>query len=97
MNMNLEQASGTTTAFYTLDSCNGEFAELIANAMEEYDNGNHDYWTKLIKENPSIKKRFNDQGIPQPSDRKSITWDNVMILFTGSIHVNEYGKPMSFG
>ena len=44
--MNLEQASGTTTAFYTLDSCNGEFAELIANAMEEYDNGNPDYWTK---------------------------------------------------
>ena len=95
--MNLEQASGTTTAFYTLDSCNGEFAELIANAMEEYDNGNHENWTRLIMENPSIEKRFNDQGISRPSDRNSIAWDNVMILFTGSIHVNEYGKPMSFG
>ena len=95
--MNLEEASGTTTAFYTLDSCNGEFAELIANAMEEYDNGNHENWTKLIMENPSIEKRFYDQGISRPSDRKSIAWDNVMILFTGSIHVNEYGKPMSFG
>ena len=95
--MNLEHASGTTTAFYTLDSCNGEFAELIANAIEEYDNGNRQNWTELISENPSIKERFCDQGISQPSDRKSIIWDNVMILFTGSVHVNEYGKPMSFG
>lgn len=95
--MDLEQASGTTTAFYTLDSCNGKFAELIATALEEYDDGNHESWNKMIQENPSIKQRFNDQGIAQPTDRTSISWDNVMLLYTGSVHVNEYGKPMSFG
>ena len=95
--MDLNQASGTTTAFYTLHSCDGEIALQIAEVLSLGDNEKSQSWNKLIQENPSLEQRLTDQGISQPSNLNSISWDDSMILFLCSINVDEDGKPMGIG
>ena len=95
--MDLNQASGTTTAFYTLHSCDGEIALQIAEVLSLGDNEKCQSWIKLIQENPSLEQRLTDQGISQPSNLNSISWDDSMILFLCSINVDEDGKPMGIG
>ena len=95
--MDLNQASGTTTAFYTLHSCDGEIALQIAEVLSLGENEKCQSWIKLIQENPSLEQRLTDQGISQPSNLNSISWDDSMILFLCSINVDEDGKPMGIG
>jgi len=95
--MDLDQASGTTTAFYTLHSCDGEIALQISEILSLGGKDKSDSWTKLIRENPSLEQRLVDQGIEQPLDLDSITWDDSMILFLCSISVDDEGKPMGIG
>lgn len=95
--MDLNQASGTTTAFYTLHSCDGEIALKISEVLSLEDNAKSQSWIKLIQENPSLEQRLTDQGISQPSNLNSISWDDSMILFLCSINVDEDGKPMGIG
>ena len=95
--MDLNQASGTTTAFYTLHSCDGEIALQIAEVLSLGDNEKCQSWIKLIQENPSLEQRLTDQGISQPSNLNSISWDDSMILFLCSINIDEDGKPMGIG
>lgn len=95
--MDLNQASGTTTAFYTLHSCDGEIALQIAEVLSLEDKMKSQNWIKLIKENPSLEQRLTEQGISQPSNLDSISWDDSMILFLCSINVDEDGKPMGIG
>ena len=95
--MDLNQASGTTTAFYTLHSCDGEIALQISEVLSLEDNAKSQSWIKLIQENPSLEQRLTDQGISQPSNLNSISWDDSMILFLCSINVDEDGKPMGIG
>ena len=95
--MDLDQASGTTTAFYTLHSCDGEIALQISEILSLEGKDKSHSWTKLIRENPSLEQRLVDQGIDQPLDLDSITWDDSMILFLCSISVDDEGKPMGIG
>ncbi len=95
--MDLDQASGTTTAFYTLHSCDGEIALRISEILSLGDKTKSQSWIKLIRENPSLKQRLVDQGIDQPLNLNSITWDDSMILFLCSISVDDEGKPMGIG
>ena len=60
--MDLNQASGTTTAFYTLHSCDGEIALQIAEVLSLGDNEKCQSWIELIQENPSLEQRLTDQG-----------------------------------
>ena len=95
--MDLDQANGTTTAFYTLHSCDGEIALQISEILSLEGKDKSHSWTKLIRENPSLEQRLVDQGIDQPLDLDSITWDDSMILFLCSISVDDEGKPMGIG
>ena len=95
--MDLNQASGTTTAFYTLHSCDGEIALQISEILLLDDNGKSEAWEKLIQENPSLNKRLIEQGISEPLNFSTILWDDAMLLFLCSINVDEDGKPMGIG
>ena len=95
--MDLNQASGTTTAFYTLHSCDGEIALQISEILLLDDNGKSEAWEKLIQENPSLKQRLIEQGISEPLNFSTILWDDAMLLFLCSINVDEDGKPMGIG
>ena len=95
--MDLNQASGTTTAFYTLHSCDGEIALQISEILLLDDNGKSEAWEKLIQENPSLTQRLIEQGISEPLKFSTILWDDAMLLFLCSINVDEDGKPMGIG
>ena len=67
--MDLNQASGTTTAFYTLHSCDGETALQIAEVLSLGDNEKSQSWIKLIQENPSLEQRLRSGNFPPIKSR----------------------------
>ena len=95
--MDLEQAAGTTTAFYTLHSCDGEIAlsvaEILSSAVEDKTKS----WQKLLSTRPTLSQRLTQQGLTNPMSIDEITWDDAMLLFLCSINTDEEGKPMSIG
>lgn len=97
MTMDLDQASGTTTAFYTLHSCDGDVALEIAQILNQPGDEQMNSWQDMIKQNPTLRQRLIEQGIIHPSDLSSITWDSAMLLFLCSINIDQEGKPMVIG
>jgi len=95
--MDLNQASGTTTAFYTLHSCDGEIALQISEVLLLANKAKNEAWMQLIRNNPSLEQRLIDQGISKPLNLETITWDESMLLFLCSINIDEDGKPMGVG
>ncbi len=95
--MDLNQASGTTTAFYTLHSCDGEIALQISEVISLDNDAKNKAWRQLIKDNPSLEQRLIDQGISKPLNLETIDWDEAMLLFLCSINIDEEGKPMGIG
>ena len=95
--MDLNQASGTTTAFYTLHSCDGDLALVISEILLLEPDQRYAQWAKLIENNPTLEQRLLDQGISQPDNLQSIAWDESMLLFLCTINVDDEGKPIGIG
>ena len=95
--MDLNQASGTTTAFYTLHSCDGEIALQISEILLLANKAKNKAWMQLIRNNPSLEQRLINQGLSKPLNLETITWDDSMLLFLCSINVDEEGKPIGIG
>tara|TARA_B100000287_G_scaffold431775_1_gene489698 strand:+ start:456 stop:1139 length:684 start_codon:yes stop_codon:yes gene_type:complete len=95
--MDLNQASGTTTAFYTLHSCDGEIALQISEILLLTNKAKNEAWMQLIRNNPSLEQRLINQGLSKPVNLETITWDDSMLLFLCSINVDEEGKPIGIG
>tara|TARA_B100000003_G_C10906000_1_gene361210 strand:- start:7 stop:690 length:684 start_codon:yes stop_codon:yes gene_type:complete len=95
--MDLNQASGTTTAFYTLHSCDGEIALQISEILLLANKAKNEAWMQLIRNNPSLEQRLINQGLSKPLNLETITWDDSMLLFLCSINVDEEGKPIGIG
>lgn len=97
MTMDLDHVSGTTTAFYTLHSCDGDMAMKISEILLQQGNQREASWNSLLTDNPSLKLRLSEQGLEQPFELASISWDDAMLLFLCSINIDEEGKPMAIG
>ena len=95
--MDLNQASGTTTAFYTLHSCDGEIALQISEILLLANKAKNEAWIQLIRNNPSLEQRLISQGLSEPINLETINWDDSMLLFLCSINVDEEGKPIGIG
>ena len=95
--MDLNQASGMTSAFYTLHSCDGDLALTISKILLQEPDQRYTQWTKLIEDNPTLQQRLRDQGISQPDNLQSIPWDEAMLLFLCTINVDDEGKPIGIG
>ena len=95
--MDLNQASGMTSAFYTLHSCDGDLALAISKILLLEPNQRYTQWTKLIEDNPTLQQRLRDQGISQPDNLQSIPWDEAMLVFLCTINVDDEGKPIGIG
>ena len=93
--MDLDQASGTTTAFYTLHSCDGDIAMVISEILRLGTEEKNEEWQLLLESRPSLKSRLSDQGLAEPFALEQITWDDAMLLFLCSINIDEEGKPMA--
>ena len=95
--MDLNQASGATTAFYTLHSCDGEIAMQISEVLLLDNDAKNTAWFNLIEANPSLRERLIEQGMSDPTNIDSISWDDAMILFLCAINHDEEGNPMGIG
>lgn len=95
--MDLDQVNGTTTAFYTLHSCDGDLALEISEILRQSDKEKVRLWQLLVSERPTLRSRLVEQGLEEPADYGKISWDETMILFLCSINIDDEGKPMAIG
>ena len=95
--MDLDNYKDTTTSFFTLDACDGELATEIMNVLSLEDDKIDDSWKQLVSNYPNMQTRLVSQGIETPEIRKSINWDDAMILFTCSLELNNQDRPIQLG
>ena len=95
--MELEQFQGGTSPFITLDACNGLRAETLLLALESATSGDSKAWEELIMNDKELEQRLLSQGIVDPAERTSITWDDATLLFIGCVELSKDGKPMPIG
>ena len=95
--MDLEGFNDTTTSFFTLDACDGELATQIMAVLSLNDDEIINSWKKLLSDFPKMETRLRTQGIQTPDIRKSINWDDAMILFTCSLEINNQQRPIQLG
>ena len=55
--MDLDQVSGTTTAFYTLHSCDGDIAMAISEILRLGTEEKNEEWQLLLESRPSLLVR----------------------------------------
>ena len=92
-----EQTQASTTAFFTLDAFDGELALEVMNAIEEGKGGHGELWTALVESNEALQSRLTEQGIEQPKDFSTISWDPATLLFTSCVELNNDGRPFPLG
>ena len=95
--MDLDQANGSTTAFYTLHSCDGDIAGELAAILSDDSPSKEANWQRLLENRTSIRSRLIQQGLTEPLVLEQLAWDDSMLLFTCAIHLDEEGKPMTVG
>ena len=92
-----EQTQASTTAFFTLDAFNGDLAREVMNAIEEGHRGNGVLWTALVESSEALESRLTEQGIEDPKDFSTISWDPATLLFTACVELNNDGRPFPLG
>ena len=95
--MELEQFQGGTSPFITLDAFNCLRAETLLLALESATSGDSKAWEELIMNDKELEQRLLSQGIVDPAERTSITWDDATLLFIGCVELSKDGKPMPIG
>ncbi|DAC52707.1 MAG TPA: hypothetical protein HA359_04790 [Candidatus Poseidoniaceae archaeon] len=95
--MDLDQVGGTTSAFYTLHSCDADIALDISNILHQDGETKNESWKALLADNPTLKQRLIDQGMSESSTFEEISWDDSMLLFLCSINIDDEGKPLTIG
>ena len=95
--MDLDQVSGTTSAFYTLHSCDADIALDISNILQQDGETKCESWKALLADNPTLKQRLIEQGMSDSSTSEEISWDDSMLLFLCSINIDDEGKPLTIG
>ncbi len=95
--MDLEHISGTTTAFYTLNACDGHIAMEVSKVLSMDNIEQQSSWKILMENNPSLLNRLIEQGFNEAIDFSSINIDYSILLFTCSIHIDSDKKPIAIG
>ena len=95
--MDLEHAKGTTSAFYTLNACDGRIAIAVSNILSMNEVEKTVKWKILMDNNPSLLERLVQQGFQQATDFTTLKVDDSMLLFTCCIHIDADEKPIAIG
>ena len=95
--MDLEGLDRGTSPFITLDACDGDLVRSLIPALEAAAEGDNGPWVQVLAEHPSMVERLHGQGIDNPTDRSSISWDDPTLLFTASIVLTTEGKALPLG
>ena len=51
-------------------------------------------WSKLIANDSELRSRLESQGVDNPEQRDSISWDDANLFFLSCIQLTSIGKPM---
>lgn len=84
----MEEAIDATTAFFTIDPMVSDRLEPAFAAIS----GNG--WSKLIANDSELRSRLESQGVDNPEQRDSISWDDANLFFLSCIQLTSIGKPM---
>ena len=84
----MEEAIDATTAFFTIDPMVSDRLEPAFAAIS----GNG--WSKLIANDSELRSRLESQGVDNPEQRHSISWDDANLFFLSCIQLTSIGKPM---
>ena len=84
----MEEAIDGTTAFFTIDPMVSDRLEPAFAAIS----GNG--WSKLIANDSELRSRLESQGVDNPEQRDSISWDDANLFFLSCIQLTSIGKPM---
>jgi hypothetical protein len=95
--MDLDKLDGATTAFITLDACDGNLVRAMVPALEAASTGDHGPWAKLVESNVNLVDRLRAQGLENVNTRTDITWDDATLLFTSTIVLTSEGRALALG
>ena len=84
----MEEAIDATTAFFTIDPMVSDRLEPAFAAIS----GNG--WSKLIANDSELRSRLESQGVDNPEQRDSISWDDANLFFLSCIQLTSIGKLM---
>ena len=77
----------TTTPFLTIDPVVSDRLEDVYSAL---DGGN---WKKMINNHDELRIRLVSQGIADPENRSSMSWDDANLFFVSCTDLTRDGRP----
>jgi len=83
----MEEALDTTTPFMTIDPMVSYRLLPVYSALNGGD------WKVLIQSDDELRLRLLSQGVANPEDRSSMSWDDANLFFLSCIDVTINGRP----
>jgi hypothetical protein len=83
----MEDDLDSTTPFLTIDPVVSSRLEPVYNALNGGD------WKSMVEDDDELLIRLASQGVPNPTDRTSISWDDANLFFLSCIDVTANGRP----
>jgi hypothetical protein len=83
----MEEKWDSTTPFLTIDPVVSNRLEPVYNALNGGD------WKSMLENDDELLIRLVSQGVPDPTDRTSIDWDDANLFFLSCIDVTKNGRP----
>ena len=83
----MEEALNSTTPFLTIDPMISHRLDAVFSTIQ---NGN---WTELIENDVDLRIRLVSQGVSNPEDKSTITWDDANLFFLSCLDLTKSGQP----
>ena len=83
----MEEALNSTTPFLTIDPMISHRLDAVFSTIQ---NGN---WAELIENDVDLRIRLVSQGVSNPEDKSTITWDDANLFFLSCLDLTKSGQP----
>ena len=83
----MEESWDSTTPFLTIDPTVSYRLEPVYDALNGGD------WKSLLEQDDELRIRLAAQGVPNPEDRTTMSWDDANLFFASCIDLTRNGRP----
>tara|TARA_B110000444_G_scaffold241016_1_gene256964 strand:- start:2170 stop:2805 length:636 start_codon:yes stop_codon:yes gene_type:complete len=83
----MEEAINTTTPFLTIDPV---VSDRLIDVYSALDGGD---WKSMINNHDELRIRLVSQGVADPEDRSTMTWDDANLFFVSCVDLTRNGRP----
>ncbi len=83
----MEEAFESTSPFFTIDPMVSNRLEGVFSALI------NDAWAEFISSDDDLRTRLKSQGVEEPENRDSITWDDANLFFLSCVYLTTIGQP----